>query len=175
MRKLALAVVLTACGGGSGGGIGGTGPITQAQADEVCRGICEHEVECGTEIDVESCIPSCADDFVGWARADAVQTLANCFTATACGTSDDSCIGLVDPLAIHEEWEAGCRTELAACIDPNQIEEACSVQSDGGEGGLFRFIAPAIMEDIIACLDGADCEARLTCIEQVLDVNGVDF
>jgi len=45
-----LALVLAACGGGSGGS-GGTGPIDQAGAEEACRSDCQHDFDCGTETD----------------------------------------------------------------------------------------------------------------------------
>lgn len=179
-HAIAIGFVMMAaatCGGGSGGGIGGTGPITQAQADQICMDVCAKEVECGSETDVESCIPTCADDFVGWARADAVQTLASCFIAAPCGTGDDECLASIQPLPIHEEWEAGCRSELAACLDQTDIDAACEVSPDPGDNdiGFFRFIAAPIMEEIIDCLAAPDCTARLDCIQGVLEVNGINF
>ena len=87
---LALAFVLAACGGGSGGGLG-TGPIEQAEAEELCRADCQRDIDCGEEFDLESCTARCADDVVGWARADAVQTIFECTAALACGQTDDGC------------------------------------------------------------------------------------
>ena len=116
---------MAACGGGSGGG-GGTGAIDQAGAEEACRGDCQHDFDCGTETDVEACVSSCAAEFVGWARADAVEIIFDCFAALECNANDDACQNNVSPLAIHEEWEAGCKTELAACVDPAEIDAACS-------------------------------------------------
>lgn len=175
MKKVLL-VFLAACGGGQGGGLG-TGPISQAQAESECQAVCQKDIDCGVETDLASCVARCAQDFVGWARGDAVSTIFDCVLAAPCGTSDGECLGDVLPLAIHEQWEAGCRSELAACLDPQQIDFACEVSPSplDEEIGIFRFIAPAIMEDIIACLDAPDCEARLTCVENVLETNNINF
>jgi hypothetical protein len=179
MRTVLVLAVVAACGGGGSGGGGGTGAIGQADAEELCSADCQRDIDCGTETnDLATCTQNCASEFVGWARADAVDEIFTCFAELACGENDDACAAGVEPLAIHEEWEAGCLSELAECIPPDEIQVACSASPIAGESddaGFWRFIAPEIMEEVIACLDEAVCDDRLTCVEGVLELHNINF
>jgi hypothetical protein len=172
----AAAGVLAACGGGKGGAPG-SGALTAETAEPICRQGCEHDVTCGNESDVELCVTDCIAEVVGWARGDAFDTLSDCAAALECGANDDQCLQEVQPLPIHEEWEARCRTDLAACIDPSQIDAACEVSpsASSDDVGFFRFIAPEVMEEIIACLDLADCTMRLDCVQAELEEHGINL
>jgi hypothetical protein len=174
---IGLAFVLAACGGGSGGG-SGTGAIGQAEAEEYCRADCQRDIDCGTETnDLETCTQNCAGELVGWARADAIQEIFECFADLACDANDDACAAGVDPLPIHEEWEAGCIAKFTECI-PDEVEVACSASPIPGEiddAGFWRFIAPEIMEEVIACLDEPTCEGGLDCVTAVLEANNIDL
>lgn len=165
---------LAACGGGGAG----TGALSADQAQGICEQSCEYEASCGTEDDVAGCTTDCVDQVVGWFRADAAQSLVDCQSELACTAEDDQCLLDVEPLAIHEEWEQKCRAQLAECApDPTQLDEACEVSPDPANDdiGFFRFIAPEIMAELIDCLDGADCNARLTCVQASLDAHGINF
>ncbi len=176
MRKLVIAMmVAAACGGGSGGSLG-TGPITQAEAEEVCTADCQREIDCGNEQELAACVTNCTQDMVGWARADAVDTIFSCTAALGCDASDDECLDDVLPLPIHEEWEAACRSDLGGCLEPTEIEGVCEVSPVGdSDAGFVRFIAPEIVEDMIDCLAGPACEERLGCLENVFATHNIDF
>jgi hypothetical protein len=136
---------LVACGGGSGGG-SGTGAIGQAEGEELCTIDCQKDIDCGLESDLASCVQSCTEDFVGWARADAVRTIFNCVAELPCGAGDDT-----EDLAV-------CESTLGE-----------------GDAGLFTLIAPEIMEEILTCLDEAICDDRLNCIIAVLETHNINF
>lgn len=177
MRNFAILIsVAAACGGG---GSGGGAPITEDQARSICTPDCQREIDCGnTTDDLATCTQKCLDDMVGWARVDAVETIFDCRSALACGASDDGCVLEVQPLAIHQQWEDKCRVQLATCVStPADLEGLCEVSPDPANDniGFFRFVAPAIMTELIACLDGADCTARMTCVTDTLAAHGIDF
>lgn len=176
MKRILVVIAVAACGHGSGGG-GGTGAVTDTEAEQICTDDCQHQLTCGdiVEADVPDCVTSCKGDMVGWARADAIEEVFDCRVALACGASGDGCTLGVDPLPIHQEWEDKCRVQLATCVDPTEIDQACEVSPGANDIGIFRFIAPAIMTELIACLDGADCTARLQCVQDTLDAHGIDF
>lgn len=121
---------------------------------------------------------SCVAEISGWVRGDAAEIIFECFAGLACGENDDACASLVEPLAIHEEWEGRCRTAMATCVEtPDQLDGLCEVSPSptSDDIGIFRFIAPPIMEEIIDCMDAADCNARITCVQTVLDAHNVDL
>ena len=136
-------------------------------------GTCQHDFDCGDETDVELCTTGCAGEIDGWVRLDAAELIFECFAALACDVSDDGCVLQVEPLAIHQEWEDGCRAVLApSCTDFDV--EFCEV-SGASDSALWRVVAPEIMQEVIACLDAADCTSRFACIEGVITQYGIDF
>ncbi len=169
-------MVVAACGGGSGGSLG-TGPITQAEAEEVCSADCQHDIDCGSTEPIADCIAGCTADMVGWARGDAVDAIFECSAALACDASDDVCLSEVEPLAIHEEWETACRADLAECLEPAEIEGVCEVSPSATDedAGFVRFIAPVIVEEMIDCLAAPACQARLDCLQNVFATHNIDF
>lgn len=175
MKKLAL-MILVACGGGSGGSFG-TGPVSQAQAEDICTAECQHDIDCGNETDpLAACVADCAADMVGWARADAVEEVFTCSAALECNASDDECLLGVQPLAIHDEWETACRADLGACFDtPEETDSLCEVSAGSDDIGFIRFIAPAIIEEMLDCVDGSDCNTQLTCLQAVFESHNIDF
>ena len=46
---------------------------------------------------------------------------------------------------------------------------------ESGTDGVVRFIAPEIVDEMIACFDEASCEAAVACLQQVLDAHDVDL
>ena len=173
LSTLLLSLVAACGGGGSGGGLS-TAAITLEQATPLCMADCQHSIECGSGDNLAFCVQNCTDDFVGWARGDAVDTLLECTAAQECTAVDEACLLDVRPLAIHEEWEVGCRANLASCID---VELLCEVSPStiDGEIGLVRFIAPELMPDIIACLGTGACREQLDCVSAELEAKGINF
>lgn len=167
----ALSAVAYACGGGDGN----TGPLTEADATALCERGCTYDIMCGSEQTQADCVSDCVMELSGWVRADAYESLIECQEGVACDDNDgeDACFLMVEALPIHHEWEEGCKTQLAGCSDID-VTTDCDVDSER-DSGLFRFIAPAIMEEFIDCLDAADCEARLTCIQTVAAKYNIDF
>ena len=162
--------------GGSGGSLG-SDAISQSDAEGFCTPDCQQQIDCGTETDLASCVSGCTADMVGWARADAVETVFECTAALACGADDDPCLLEVQPLAVHDEWETACRANLGTCLEPQDVEALCevtgSVETD--DLGFVRFIAPDIVEEMIDCLDGSACGTQLGCVEAVFANHNIDF
>jgi hypothetical protein len=168
-------ILMAACGGGSGNGAG-TGPVTAEQAQDLCETDCQHNIDCGSGQDLASCTTDCVEDSVGWARADAMETIIECNAALACDASDDQCLLEVQPLAIHEAWETACRRDLATCLaEPADAEGICEVSPVSEDVGFVRFIAPAIVDEMIDCLGAADCTARQSCLSATFEAHNIPF
>jgi hypothetical protein len=170
---IALMVMAVGCGGGSGGL--GTGAISAAQVEPLCAADCQHSIDCFGEDELAECTMDCVDSLAGWARGDAVETLLACSIALPCEESDDVCLLEVEPLAIHQEWEDKCRSTLVTCgVD---LDAACEVTAtaENEAAGFYRVMEPALMEELIDCLDGVDCTARLQCSQSVLEAHGLRF
>src|SRR5436190_19916616 len=115
MRSAWMVLLVGACSGGSGGGLGHAA-ITAEEAQPLCMESCQHDIDCGSGNDLASCTTSCVDDFVPWARGDAVKAIIDCRVALACTENDDHCLLLVEPLEIHHQWEDACRANFATCV-----------------------------------------------------------
>jgi hypothetical protein len=168
MRHSVLIALLVGCGGGDGGDP--TRAITAEEARPLCEATCQHRiVDCGQlGDDLASCTAECVDESAGLFRRDAFEAFYECAAALPCEESDDPCLRFVEPLPIHLEWEAACRTNLAAC---NDFEPAfCDIASD--ETGVVRLLAPDIVSELIACLDGSGCEPQLDCLSAVFEAHG---
>lgn len=170
-----IVIALAACGGGSGGG--GTNQVTPEQADALCTRGCNHIVTCGGSSTLPECVADCTGDTQAW-RQDALLTLVDCLETQMCSDAPEACFAEIDPLPIHEEWETKCRAQLATCVtDPTQLDGFCEVNPDPAnpEVGFIRVIAPAIMNELIACLDQPDCTTRQTCLQSVADAHNINF
>lgn len=172
-------VLVAACGGGSGGGLS-SAAISAEDAEVICTADCEHEAACGDTQGIALCTESCMDDMVGWARGDAVQEVFECRNALACDESDDACVLLVEPLAIHREWETTCRAQLPSCFTTTaELDAFCQVDpptpGQTGDVGLWRIIAPEVMEDLIGCLVGTDCQTQDDCIAAQFEIHGINL
>ena len=170
MRARLVVVILGAAAGAALTGCDdsrGTGAVSSSEARSDCSTICQSEDACsGVETDVDACIQACADDIAGWERADASETVAHCIAGLDCADDEALCDDLVKPLAIHRTWSQKCSMLLAVCdgVDP----ASCAVDGVDGEDSLTRFIAEPIMKKLVACLDLADCAARLECTQTEL-------
>ena len=169
-------VMAAACGGGSGGGLGSSDPITAAEAEPLCRGDCQRRVDCGSDSDVAACTTACVGDIAGWARGDGVEALLACMAELACDANDDACILEVSVLAIHQEWEDRCRATMVTCFtEPGELDAACGVTAPvPSDAAFFRLIAPEIMTELVACFDGADCTTRIDCVGAALEAHGIN-
>jgi hypothetical protein len=181
MKRLSLLLmaIAWACGGGGGNRLG-PGAISESQAEPICRDYCEFEVACGREIGVEECVDDCVGDVAGWARGDAVQTFFECAVSVGCTGNDDACLDDIQPLAVHQQWETACRAQLgvaAQCLSREEEDVICEVSPNPADDdiGFVRLIAPPIVEEMIACLNGADCEARINCLIATFERYNIDF
>ena len=165
---------LGACGGGGDG----AAPISDVDLAAVCRSACERDVACDFEPELEACVDRCVQGFGGWGRQDALEDLGDCVVATACTEDDDLCFDEIEPLAVHEEWEARCRAGYAACVteDADALCEVDPASPEAGDGRWFSFVAGPVMREIIDCLDTQpDCETQEACVVAILDAYGIEF
>lgn len=171
-----MLVIVVGCGGGAG-----TGPLTADEAEGVCTRICERDIECGdTSQTLEMCTASCvADVSGGWLRADAFEAIGECSVALACGADDDVCLRECAPTATHEEYEAQCRSALAACVaNPSELDLICETTPmpgvDGDDLGYYCLVTPSVLEEMIGCIpDGVACAAGASCLQAVLERHGL--
>ncbi|MEZ4398993.1 MAG: hypothetical protein R3B06_03195 [Kofleriaceae bacterium] len=167
-RTVSLTLLLAACGGDD------TGPVSMADAEAGCRAVCQHELDCGSAVVVDSCTASCVANVTGVVRADVFTDATSCRTALACGAADTSC-RTCTPTASHTAFEARCRALYDTCLPPAQAASVCSVElnPDSTVGGLCA-LTPAIMDELTACLpDGTTCATATTCLQNVLRAYGI--
>ena len=173
MRAFAVVLVMVvACGGGAGAG---SDALTEAEARPLCEAACTHDVEdCGDDQSIAECTAQCQAEFaMGWFRGDAATAVLRCYATLACDAVEDACFAAVEPLAIHREWETACRRELAGCT--SDLDGTCGVEpGQDSDVGFYRYFTPALMEDLIACLNEATpCIDELACIRTQLMAHGV--
>lgn len=166
MRLPWLVVCCVACGGDRD-----TSAITEAEAAGPCAQECAYDATCGAAD--PTCQDTCVADIAGWERRDAAEDYGNCIAKVDCNTDpDETCLPKIAPLSIHRTWAAKCATQLADCATTDVF---CAVDFDltDFDLGFVRFIAPPIVDEMIACLDGADCTTRLACTNDVLTAHGI--
>lgn len=171
-----MAIVVACSGGGAS-----TGPATYDSALGPCRADCEQRFTCNPDRGgtVEECAMECAMEVAGWVRDDVVQTVLECGAALPCDASDDQCLDDVQPLAVHRRYETECRAAMATCFEQDPAAELtalCEVDPGGpGDAGIVRIFAPVVVEALIDCFAEATCEARFTCIDDVVAQFGISF
>lgn len=150
----------------------GSGPATFSSAQGPCEQLCEAEIRCGNPETLGECTAECQSEVDGWVRQDALETISDCLSALECTADEDQCLAMVPPLSIHEEWRDACLQQLGTCdgIDG----DICAIDPGSGDEGIIRLFAPVVVEEMIACLDAADCVARLQCIQGVFAKYGID-
>jgi hypothetical protein len=172
--RIALVLVVVACGGGAGVG---TDPLSEDEARPLCEAACVHDVEdCGDDQSVAECTAQCQAEFaMGWFRGDAATTVLQCYATIACDAVDDSCFASIQPLAIHREWETVCRRELVECT--TDLDFLCSVEPGvDTDEGFFRYFTPELMADILGCMSEASpCTDEITCIRAQQAAHGLAF
>lgn len=166
---LGLSICAYACGSDGPG----TGPATFSSAQGACEQLCEAEIRCGSTETQGECTADCQGEVAGWVRQDALESVSDCISGLDCAADEDQCLAMVPPLSVHEEWRDKCLMQLATCegIDGG----ICSITPGGsGDEGIIVLFAPVVVDEMIACLDAADCVARLQCIQGVFAKYGID-
>jgi hypothetical protein len=153
----------------------GPEPITPAQAEDLCTQSCSFDVECDAK-DLASCVTDCVTDVGTWARHDAIATIADCRDSLTCDDDTDACLERVKPLAYHRAFETRCREALVDCVGII-IETDCAVEYnvESDDIGFFRFMSEPVIRDLTTCMDAADCDARLTCIDDVFVARNINL
>ena len=169
-----MSLVAYACGGGDDGP--GPEPATMASAQGPCTQLCEAEIRCMGETDpLATCTAECQSEVDGWARQDALEVFADCMSGQSCraapdtGIDEDPCIAMISVLDVHRQWNTKCNMQLASC--DAELAELCVVE---GENGFVRLFSPVVVNEMLACLDAADCPTRLMCVEGVFTKYGID-
>lgn len=171
MKRFMVVVMLAACGGND------AGPVSASELRDGCQKICTRDVACleeGETETLEGCVADCSDELGGWPRADAFGDLAECIGDLTCDGQEETCLGEISRLPIHDEWEDACRANLLECEEQGVSEEACTLAGDE-ESALIRLIAEPIMEEMIECTNEADCAARIACLNAVFESNQIDL
>jgi hypothetical protein len=172
-RTSAILALLAACGGG---GLGSEA-VTAEEAEGPCRDSCAWELDCGQATDLDACIDQCVETVSGWYRGDALETLIDCVTAQGCDADEAACALEIEPLPIHEEYEAACRDGLAGCFEPAQVEVTCEASPNPDDPdddvGIPRFWGSDVVEDLLVCFDEhAACDPLVSCLQGVLTAAG---
>jgi len=153
----------------------GRGPITSSEARDECTKSCEYEVDCLAE-DQQVCVDDCVTEVVGWARHDAIATLSSCRAGLTCDEDTSSCLEKVKPVDFHRKFQDACRAGLDGCASID-IDVDCAIEysPDSDDIGYFRFMSEPVIDELIGCFDGADCQARLDCMEAVYAERGIQL
>jgi hypothetical protein len=169
-----LVILFAACGGGPG-----TGPVDQSTAETYCQEDCDHQASCDSTVDVTACVNDCVTEVVGVIREDVFADVTDCTTALACGAASDACFDdNCAPTSAHEAYESRCREAFAACdLSTEEIDGACetSPSTSASDVGYLCALTPEIMDELSACMDEADCQAILTCEQNVAEARGIDL
>jgi len=147
-----------------------TGAVSDADAEVLCENGCSYDVDC-LAADLDACIADCVDSAAGWVRHDALAAEQACIADLPCDQDPGVCGDRVKPLQIHRDFSAKCDMQLADCT--SLIDCTVDFNPDDPSAGELRFAAPNVIEELSACLDGADCTARTDCITGVFDAYGI--
>ena len=106
------------------------------------------------------------------------QHRIDCGSTTPLAECTAECVASVcTPTAAHERYEAACRGVFAACLDPTELNNLCSVTPTGsGDAGSFCYFAPSIIDEFTACVPaGAACQTAITCFQNVATAHNIDI
>ena len=130
-------------------------------AQDGCAADCQHRIDCGSTTPLAECTAECVASVTGVIREDVFNDVVDCSTQLACGASNDACEALCTPTAAHERYEAACRGVFAACLDPTELNNLCSVTPTGsGDAGSFCYFAPSIIDEFTACVPAGSVTTR---------------
>jgi hypothetical protein len=165
MRRVLVLVLLVGCHDKAD-----TGAVSEGDAEVLCTRGCSYDIDC-LGADVDTCIADCIDSAAGWVRHDALEAEQNCIADLPCDEDPGTCGSRVRPLDEHRAFADKCDAQLAECS--SLID--CTVEFDPEDpsAGFLRFAAPSVIAELSACLDGADCTARLDCVTAVFDTYGI--
>jgi hypothetical protein len=139
---------------------------TAETAQSACESGCAWDVDCnGT--DLQECIDDCVADAEGWIRQDALEEFQGCVAKLTCDDNPDDCGAYVKPLDVHVAFSEKCTAQLAECEMPAELDCTVDFDPDDYDAGAVRFATPEIVDELSACLDGADCDARTSCMLDV--------
>lgn len=164
---LAICGALLGACGGDGDGAPGAGPLTPAQAQEVCELGCARDEMCGAGAD-----PTCVADCVAGAgdgnfRGDVFTAAAECAADLPCEADEDACLTCA-PTADHERYETACRAKYTECgLDAPTIDANCEVTFDGvADTGLSCLFSPGLLDRLTACF-AMTCDLAAPCLEAI--------
>jgi hypothetical protein len=144
----------------------GTGTIADTQS--ACEAGCSWDADCNLA-DFDTCVEACIEDAAGWQRQDALQLENTCVSRLSCDDDPDDCGAYVEPLAEHLAFEAKCLATLSSCGLEDELDCSTSFDPDDPDAGLVRYMTPELVAELSACLDLADCDAAIECIDDTLD------
>lgn len=143
---------LCACDGGSPGA-----PLTDAEADDLCRRYCDHEEACGGSDD--QCFAGCRFLLAPYLRGDTFRAQYECYIGLHCGDDPGVCTAFANaqPLDFHIALGDLCRERLD-CF----TEAACAnLTAD------LRNFNTAVVAAFSACFDFSACVEIEACFDDV--------
>jgi hypothetical protein len=149
-----------------------TGIASAETAQSACERGCAYDVDCNGA-DLDECVAECVADAEGWIRQDALEAFQGCVAKLTCDDDPDDCGAYVKPLDVHRDFETKCNAQLAACDMPDQLDCAVDFDPEDADVGAVRFATPAIVQELSACLDAADCDTRTSCMLDVYQAYGI--
>lgn len=144
----------------------GTGQgLVAAERASSCEAYCQNLVLC-TEATVpseEDCRAKCnaPSELM---RAEALCLISSCSTCPE-GSLDFPCREVVDPLAIHLDYQTRCSQRMQECgADSIAIAVACAAEQPQA---LFKLLNEDGIAKALACLD-SDCAEIIGCLETLV-------
>jgi hypothetical protein len=161
MRRILVALLVSACGGSddSGSGSGGD-PVTASEAASTCQTFATHASSCGWGGNVNQFDWNCGEAALVW-RDDVFRAFSECATALPCSGDGTSCYqqarDAVMPLAYHGDYAAACQARVTEC---SLIAATCTADA-------FELYTGTIVTALTACY-GKPCAEIQSCVNTVL-------
>jgi hypothetical protein len=151
--------------GGCDDNLIGTSAIAGAQS--ACEAGCAWDADCSL-VDFDACVDDCLAD-ASWQRPEAVAAENACVARMSCDEDPDDCGAYVEPLAEHVAFEAKCTAALTACGLDDELDCSATFDPDDPDAGVVRYMTPELVATLSSCLDLADCDAKVDCLDDTLD------
>ncbi|MBX3160043.1 MAG: hypothetical protein KF773_29005 [Deltaproteobacteria bacterium] len=149
-----------------------TGTGSLAETRSACAQGCAWESDCNLA-DFDLCVDQCVEDAAGWERQDALAAENACIARLSCDEDPDDCGAYVEPLPEHLAFAQKCTAAIAACGAEDDVDCSVTFDPDDPDAGLVRYMTPAVVAQLSACLDAADCTDVVDCIDDVYDAYGL--
>ena len=162
MRHLSILFIVTiaACGGGNYGD-----PLSQAEAESLCRRGCDYNNDCEpSEPTLEACYETCEDevDSLASIAGGALEELSACRLELACSENGDICNSQLDTQDYQEALVDDCAEYISRC----DVVNICELDN-------LELLSEPFADALSACFTGP-CDEAADCYDDVLDEYNLD-